>query len=283
VLPAAERAELAARLPITAAGLDLIERSGWVFVTEIPALMEAQYAAIAPSFGDSTEAGIPWLECRVIAHTANPWSYLESLPLAGYSVDNLAPGAPLNLEGMESDGVVSLSWDPSGQDDEDLAFYSIYRGDASGFPLDAEHLVGTSPTEAYADEPGAGTWYYRCTAVDAHGNEGEGSNEAEVESSTAAEDLPPAAFALHANWPNPFNPTTTLRFDLPAAARAMLSIHDAAGRELVRLVDRPLAAGAYEQVWDGRDAAGRALPSGVYFARFEAGGFRAAQRLLLLK
>ena len=94
----------------------------------------------------------------------------------------------------------------------------------------------------------------------------------------------PAAFSLAAPHPNPFNPKTTLRFALPRSAAVDLAIFDVSGRRVARLVaGETLPAGQHAVDWEGRDEAGRALPSGVYFARFAAGGFTAEQKLVLLR
>lgn len=72
--------------------------------------------------------------------------------------------------------------------------------------------------------------------------------------------------------PNPFNPRTTIRFDLPAAGSVRLAVHDVAGRLVRVLVEGERVAGSCEAVWDGRDETGRAMASGSYFARLSAGG-----------
>jgi len=95
------------------------------------------------------------------------------------------------------------------------------------------------------------------------------------------EALPPA-LALTA-YPNPFNPQVTLRFALPAAGPLRLSIHDLAGRCVRELLDGVQPAGPQLQRWDGRDAAGRALPAGVYLARLATPAGSASRRLVLLK
>ena len=73
--------------------------------------------------------------------------------------------------------------------------------------------------------------------------------------------------ALHQNYPNPFNPNTTIAFDLPAAGRAVLDVFDVKGRRVQRVFEGALPAGAHRVVWDGRDAGGRVVASGVYFYR----------------
>ncbi len=78
--------------------------------------------------------------------------------------------------------------------------------------------------------------------------------------------------------PNPFNPTTTLRFFLPQAAHTRLDIYDVGGRRVATLRDGTLAAGRHEEVWHARGN-----PSGVYFARLQAGSDVEVTRLVLLK
>jgi hypothetical protein len=81
-----------------------------------------------------------------------------------------------------------------------------------------------------------------------------------------------AAARLYPNQPNPFNPQTTLRFDLPEAGRARLVVYDVAGRQVRILVDGERTAGSNEAVWDGRDEGGKAVGSGTYLARLSFNG-----------
>ena len=94
---------------------------------------------------------------------------------------------------------------------------------------------------------------------------------------------PAAGLLLAQNSPNPFNPKTSIHFSLPAAGSATLSVFDVAGRRLAVLADGDFAAGDHEVVWDGRDAAGIAQGSGVYFARLEAASGSATRKMLLVK
>ena len=83
--------------------------------------------------------------------------------------------------------------------------------------------------------------------------------------------------------PNPFNPRTTIRFALQEASHVRLSVHDLAGRLVRSLVDGGLPAGPQQVNWDGRDAAGRAVSSGSYFARLESGGMVETVSLALIR
>jgi hypothetical protein len=96
---------------------------------------------------------------------------------------------------------------------------------------------------------------------------------------------PPMRSALHANVPNPFNPTTVIRFDVGGseAQAARLTIYDVRGRVVRALVDRRLAPGRYDERWDGRNDHGRALASGVYFYEFTTPTFTATRKMLLVR
>jgi hypothetical protein len=84
--------------------------------------------------------------------------------------------------------------------------------------------------------------------------------------------------------PNPFNPTTTLRWSLLDTGRTRLALFDARGRRLRTLVDEEQAGpGWYTTIWDGRDDRGTALPGGVYFARLEAPSATHSIRLVLVR
>lgn len=102
--------------------------------------------------------------------------------------------------------------------------------------------------------------------------------------STGVAERLPTAFALHTSYPNPFNPQTAIRFDLPQASRVSLRIYDVAGR-LVRTLAESEAhqAGRREIVWRGKDESGRQVSAGVYFCRLEAGAFQATKRMTLIK
>lgn len=98
-------------------------------------------------------------------------------------------------------------------------------------------------------------------------------------------ELAARAFAatLLPNAPNPFNPLTTLRFELAAPTHARLSIHDAAGRRVRLVLDAPLPAGGHAREWDGRDEQSRLVANGTYLQVLDAAGTRTSRPLVLLK
>jgi hypothetical protein len=89
--------------------------------------------------------------------------------------------------------------------------------------------------------------------------------------------------ALAQNAPNPFNPTTKIRFSLEQAGRARLAVYDARGRLVRRLADEEFAAGPQEVLWNGRDEGGSPLASGVYLYRLETAEKVISKRMTLLK
>jgi hypothetical protein len=92
------------------------------------------------------------------------------------------------------------------------------------------------------------------------------------------------AFALHAPYPNPFNPRTSIAFSLEADAEVTLEIYDVAGRKVATLIDgESLRAGTHVRTWEARDARGRTVASGTYMVRMRAGSFVGVKRLTLLK
>lgn len=101
----------------------------------------------------------------------------------------------------------------------------------------------------------------------------------------AEDDRPPAAAAavLYPVYPNPFNPLTTLRFELRQAGPVRLTVYDVAGCRVRLLVDEQLPAAVHERQWDGEDDTGRPVPSGAYYAQLIAGGVSVMQKMLLLK
>jgi len=94
----------------------------------------------------------------------------------------------------------------------------------------------------------------------------------------------PSTFALHPNFPNPFNPSTSIRFDLPNREQVSLRVFDLSGR-LVRVLvpGVPMNSGTHSVKWDGRDSAAKLVSAGVYLVRLEAGSFGKTHRMTLLK
>jgi hypothetical protein len=258
----------------TAAGVDraIAKRQaamGWEFVGTVPAAYQQEYAYSVPSFGDSTSSGVPETHVKTIAHTSEPWTFWESQPLPGYSVDNLAPAAPVNLTAQRQNLDVHLAWSPPTPMAGDFDHYAVYRDVVDGFTPTPDKRIATTTNVSLVDPSVAiGIYYYVVRCVDIHENEGDPSNQVAVDVITGVTDRAPALTELQviANAPNPFDATTALKIGLPSAADVSIEVFDVAGRRVFETV-RPLREGWQDVRFDGR-----ALPSGVYFYRVRAAG-----------
>ena len=101
--------------------------------------------------------------------------------------------------------------------------------------------------------------------------------------STDVIDGVPTRLTQLTSYPNPFNPTTQLVFELPRALPVRLEIYDVAGHRVVTLLAEERSAGRHEVTWDGRDRSGAQVPSGTYFGRLVAGDQISTQKLMLLE
>jgi len=255
-----------------AAGDDRL--AGWDAVAWVSAHGEATYDLVAPTLCDSTaDGGICWSVFMVRATTGDPFTFWDSPPDSGYSVDNLVPNVPANVALVGS----ALAWDPV--DAPDLRYYSVYTSDSADFT--AFTLVGRTTATAL-DVSGAAGDFFAVTASDFAGNESDLSAVVGAVTGVPAEALP-RSLALLPAAPNPFNPMTTVRFDLPRAGEVRLAVYRLDGKRVRTLVHERRDGGRHAVVWDGRDGTGREAPSGVYVARLEAAGVVQAQRLTLVR
>jgi len=97
------------------------------------------------------------------------------------------------------------------------------------------------------------------------------------------EGIVPYVFSLQNNYPNPFNPETTIRYTLGATEKVNLAVYDMLGRKIATLVNVNQKAGAYTVRWNGKDDAGRSVSSGMYIYRIEAGSFKMSRKMVLMK
>lgn len=93
----------------------------------------------------------------------------------------------------------------------------------------------------------------------------------------------PKAYSLNQNMPNPFNPATSIMYALPKACDVKLSVFNILGQTVCDVVNDYQEAGIYTVVWDGKDALGEPVASGVYFYRIKTGDFEKTRKMVLLK
>ncbi len=253
----------------------------WEVVGNVSAQQQNQYIRLVPTLADSA-ATVIWSVFYISAHTTTPSVYYSSPPDSGYSVDNIVPGVPTGFKIVFNTGNGNqLRWNPC--TDSDFQYFRVYRGSDPAFVPGPGYLVhetvGTDWTDPDYDVGGV---YYKITALDHAGNE---SAPASPESTTGMDEhATPRTFALHQNAPNPFNPETVIRYDVPSpGGKVHVAVYDVSGRLVRTLVDAAQAAGRHSVRWNGRNGEGVAVASGVYFCRMTAPGFTGLRKLVLLR
>ncbi len=253
----------------------------WEVISWVAARQANDYLIAVPTFGDSTvEDGIHWTVLLITTHTTTPSMWFASHPDSGYSVDNIAPHAPTGFC-VDYDYHIgnNLTWDIC--PDADFLHFRVYRGESEDFEIGPGTLVHETANTSWFDHEGQEDHHYRLTAMDRSGNESTPASPCVVTGIDAPDE--PRVFALHQNIPNPFNPSTTIRFELPEAGNVVLDIFDVAGRHVATLLHRHLEAGRHTAIWHGRNDAGDPVSSGLYFYRLSGAGFSKTRKMLLLQ
>ena len=233
---------------------------GYVDLTPVGSNVTAQLGPASVSFATVTTAGDSWLE---VAESG------PSLP-AGVQIVPSDPAVYYDVTtAAEYQGPVQIciSYDPA-----------TVQGPESALRL--WHYDTTAMPEAWVDIT---------TSVDELNNVICGSTLSlspfvVVEGSvTDAGEAPRTPHRLFANVPNPFNPSTTIRYELGASGPVRLDVLDVSGRLVCTLVNQRVEAGQHEIQWNGQDAKGQRVASGVYVYRLEAGSLVSTRRMVLLK
>jgi len=196
---------------------------------------------------------------------------------AQHVTDPLNTVAIVSFDATEVGGVVTLR--SAFRSDLGVEAVNVYRGVGIAADLLAiiervDDVRGDHFEYVDRDIAPGQTYRYRIGAVDADG---------EFFSPTVTVSVGMIAAELSQNQPNPFNPTTTIRFVLPVREQVTLAIYDANGRLVRTLVNEVRGYGAHEVTWDGRGDDGAAMGSGVYFYRLNAGKRTESKKMVLLK
>ena len=127
------------------------------------------------------------------------------------------------------------------------------------------------------------TYFYRIAAVDHAGNVGDYSETVEAAVLSIDVDQIPEVFALHQNYPNLFNPTTQISYDLPEDALVNVTIYDIMGRSIRSLLNGSQTAGYRSIIWDATNNLGEPVSAGMYVYTIQTGEFRQTKKMVLLK
>jgi hypothetical protein len=93
----------------------------------------------------------------------------------------------------------------------------------------------------------------------------------------------PVNYKLYPVYPNPFNPQTTIKFDITELSKVSVKIFNILGEEIITLLEKETAPGNYSLSWDARDYSGKLVPSGIYLIRLTANNYSATVKAILLK
>ena len=208
---------------------------------------------------------------------------------------NVSPGTttgldtslPVALKALaasgSAQGYVTVTWETASE--AGALGYNVWRssGQNSSYtcltnvPIPSMGQSSQGGLYEYTDrsaQPGISYWY----SIERISLDGESSFFSPVQMT-----VPPADFALGNNYPNPFNPETSISYQLPEACHVRIKVYSLLGREIATLVDSPMQASEHTVTWDGTDARGLTVSSGIYFIRMEAGAFTAMRKVTLMR
>lgn len=209
-----------------------------------------------------------------------------------------APPKNLSLTGLPGDHP-TIKWDPN--QERDMDHYEIWR--YRHLYDDDYQLIASNVSEIYYTDyeitiaqPGqqpTGGVYYKIKAVDNVGNKSDFSNTVStlepgvtpksIDVFNIEKNILPTTLSLIGNYPNPFNPTTTIVFGLPEAQKITLTIYNVQGKKVTELVNGVMKAGFHRVIWNGCNTLGQKVSSGIYIYELRAGDKRLVKKMLLTK
>jgi len=200
------------------------------------------------------------------------------IPITSYGVDLGTLDIPLPVElvafnAAENRNGVKLTWQT--ESETDLAGFNLWKSEdaETGFEKINSVLIkaagsSTNPVAYTFDDNNVEegkTWFYRLEQVDLDGSSSFISS-VQVDVSKL-----PESVMLFQNFPNPFNPSTEIRYDIPEESFVLLSVYNVLGKQVRTLVNEIRPAGSHSVLWDGLDNKNLELSSGIYFYKLNAG------------
>ena len=227
----------------------------------------------------------------------NPKGFIDSLQTDLYRYpaispsmawkDTIPPAPPCSVYVEITNDEHIISWhSPVTAIDGDTAVkYVVYRSLIEPIDIDdPSNIASIVPgnIHEYINST-ASLFHYAVTALDQLSNESEAVSAANLSIDDRGIVSVPAKFLLYPNSPNPFNPTTSILYELNVTSPIELTILDLKGAQVATLVSEIQAPGSYTAVWNGTNQNGKQVAGGAYFYRLTGAGFSATRKLILLK
>ena len=220
---------------------------------------------------------------------ADPWHQSDISVNGTYTspTDVSLPVELFSFTAKTGAGFITISW--TTQSEINNLGFNVYRGETVEGPyqkINAEIIKGAGNTTEqhnywFVDDriTGNGTYYYKLEDIDL-GGKSRFHGPIEVYYEPVAL---PEHFALGQNFPNPFNPMTSIMLQLPRQEKVELLIFNQVGQIIRRLVDEEMQAGYRQVLWDAKNDNGEPVASGIYLCQMVAGEYRSTTKMLLLR
>jgi hypothetical protein len=189
---------------------------------------------------------------------------------------------------FDQTGRFTITWEDTRDGNADIF---AQKFNASGSPLDTNYLVNNRQSTPFTQEYPAIT--ANGDAIYLSWQDNRRDKGWDIFAKAVAWNWPtdithnntpvPTAFQLSQNYPNPFNPVTTIRYEIARRAQVSVDVFNIVGQQVRSLVHKSQEPGSYEVIWDGKDANGEHVASGMYFYRLRADQFVQTKKMLLLK
>ena len=241
---------------------------------------DGSYRLYLPNGTFSASASLQYHQSSTVNNVAV--SPADPIHLADFTLINLPKPEGASFTVDNPTGLVTLTWSPPFDPVLPVMSYHVYKKFDTGPFTMIQETTGNTFNENIVLE---GNYKYLICAVFLN-TEGSPSDTLAFTFPyvSGEEDAAPGLVTkLKSNYPNPFNPSTTISFDLAKSGNVDLSIYNIRGQLVKQLAHQSLPSGSHSLVWDGKDRAGRNVASGVYFYRLETQNYSSTRKMLLMK
>lgn len=207
--------------------------------------------------------------------------YLNGTSLPSNTVSVLLPYlTPTNLTVANINHQLVLNWQAPTSGNRSMAGYKVYRNGSSLF---SGVITTTTYSDANVVDHTTYSYYVKAVYQNPMGTSAP-SNTVNITYTPNDQDpLTPQITKLNGNYPNPFNPSTTISFSLNKKSELNLSIYNLKGELVKNLIDSEMSAGKYNLVWDGLNERKKPVAAGVYFLKMNCSDYSSTKKMIILK